>query len=298
MRFTKLMARRSFPDPAHVLLGVTVTVWAGAFAAIKQLIDDGMPAPDIAVARYLVAAPGFAVALWLTGSLRGATRRELARVLAGGLAVVSVYHLALNQGERSATAGMAAVIVASAPGITLAMSVGLGLERFSHRRAGGLVLAFLGVVVVVLLGAGESVTASGPRGPLLVLVAAASFAAYNVLTKPLLARHSPIAVASAASLAGTLALLPLAGRSTLQAVSGMGAGRWLLVLYLGTVCTLAAYIAWTMALRRVDPSRAVSFLYSIPVLGVAIGAVTLGEPLTPWLVAGGGMIVGGVVLAQ
>ncbi|MGN6379931.1 MAG: EamA family transporter, partial [Gaiellales bacterium] len=75
-------------------------------------------------------------------------------------------------------------------------------------------------------------------------------------------------------------------------------GHWLLVLYLGLVCTLLAYIAWTVALRRVDPSRAVSFVYGIPVIAVAIGAVALGEPVTPWLAAGGGMIVGGVALAR
>ena len=292
------MAGRSFPDRAHLLLGLTVLTWAGAFAAIKRLIGDGLAAPDIAVGRYLVAAPGFAVALVLAGGLRGATRGELARVATAGLLVVTVYHLALNEGERFATAGTAAVLVAGAPAITLAMAVPLGLERFSVRRAAGLAVAFAGVVVVVLLGAGERLSAAGLRGPLLVLAAAASFAAYNVIVKPLLHRHHPVAVTAAASLAGTAALIPFGAGSAAAAAGRMGASGWALVLYLGLACTLAAYVAWTLALRRVDPSRAVSFLYLLPVAAVAIGAVTLGEPVTPWLVAGGAMIVGGVALAQ
>ncbi len=79
---------------------------------------------------------------------------------------------------------------------------------FSGRRAAGLAIAFVGVVVVVTLGAGQSVSLDNAKGPLLVLLAPISFAAYNVMAKPLLTRHSPIAVSSAATLAGTVALLP------------------------------------------------------------------------------------------
>ncbi len=273
-------------------------VWAGAFSAIKRLVDGGVSASDVAVARYLVAAPGFAVALVLTGGLRGLTRRDAARVLSAGLLVVTVYHLALNQGERYTTAGTAAVIIAAAPGITLGLAVALGLEQFSLRRVGGLGLAFGGVLVVVLLGAGERVSVHSVRGPLLVLAAALAFAGYNVIVKPLLERHSAVAVTAAASLVGTLALLPLAGSSTLRAARHLSGSQWLLVGYLGIVSTLLAYVAWTLALRRLDASRAVSFLYAVPVFGLVIGALTLGESVTLWLAAGGAMIVGGVALAQ
>jgi drug/metabolite transporter (DMT)-like permease len=105
-------------------------------------------------------------------------------------------------------------------------------------------------------------------------------------------------VTAAASLIGTLALLPLAGPGTLVPAGMPPLGNSLLVLYLGLVCTLAGYITWTVALRRVDPSQAVSFVYAIPVVAVAISALALGEAVTPWLALGGGLVVGGVVLAR
>ena len=46
-----------------------------------------------------------------------------------------------------------------------------------------------------------------------------------------------------------------------------------------------------------EASAAASFLYGIPALAVVIGAATLGEPITPWLAAGGAMVVGGVAVA-
>jgi drug/metabolite transporter (DMT)-like permease len=64
------------------------------------------------------------------------------------------------------------------------------------------------------------------------------------------------------------------------------------------VCTLAGYVLWTVGLRVLDPSRAVAYLYGVPVVAVAVGALTLGESVTAWLLVGGLLVVGGVALAQ
>jgi terminal-alkyne amino-acid exporter len=275
-----------------------VLVWGGSFAAIKALVDHGLDAPDVAIGRYLIAAPGFAIALAAAGGLPGLTRRDGLRVVVAGLFVVAVYHLALNAGERTTTAGTASVVIAAAPAMALTMSLALGLEGFSRRRATGLAVAFAGVVVVIVLGSGRHVSLDTVRGPLLVLLAASSFAAYNVLVKPLLHRFDAVAVSAAASLAGTAALLPFTTAGTAGRLGGVGAGDLGLVVYLGLVCTLAGYVLWTIGLRWLDPSRAVAYLYGVPVVAVAVGALTLGESVTGWLALGGLLVVGGVALSQ
>ena len=115
------------PTRAHLTLFTVVLLWGGSFAAIKHLLGAGLTGPDIAVARYLVAAPGFALCLHLSGGVRGFTRRDLVRLAAAGMMVVFTYHLALNVGERYTSSGTAAVIVGTAPGITLALACALGL---------------------------------------------------------------------------------------------------------------------------------------------------------------------------
>ena len=104
-----------------------------------------------------------------------------------------------------------------------------------------------------------------------MLIAPLAFALYNVIAKPLLERHDPIAVSAAASLIGTVGLLPLLSGHPAATVRSLGAEEWGLILYLGLACTLAAYIGWTLALRQLDPSRAVAYLYCVPVLGVVTG---------------------------
>ena len=157
-------------------------------ALIKALIDHGIGAEQIALSRYLVAAPGFALLLWRAHGLPDLDRRDAARLIVAGVVIVAGYHLSLNIGEESTASGVAALIVALSPALTMALAIAFGIERFSLRVAAGLAVAFGGVIVVVGLGSGEELSLSGLKGPLIVVGAPLSFALYNVLLKPLFAR--------------------------------------------------------------------------------------------------------------
>jgi drug/metabolite transporter (DMT)-like permease len=283
---------------AHgALLGV-VFVWASAFSAIKALIDHGFAPVDIALLRYLVAAPGFAFLLWRVGGLPGLTRRDAVRLGAVGVCVVIGYHVFLNLGTKYTTSGTGALVVALSPALTLLLAVGLGLERASLRRVVGLAAAFAGVAIVVLLGAGGELTLANARGPLIVLAAPVSFALYNVLLKPLLERYDLPALTAATSLVGTVFLLPFVRGSTIDSVTGGSPEDAVLVLYLGIVSTLLGYIGWNVGLRGLGATRAVTYTYLISPLAVLMGAAFLGEPVTLWLAVGGALVLGGVAAAQ
>jgi drug/metabolite transporter (DMT)-like permease len=281
-----------------VSFAATIVVWASAFSVIKALIDHGVGAEQIALSRYLVAAPGFAFLLWRVGGLPGLNRRDATRLVVAGVVIVVGYHLSLNIGEESTASGVAALIVALSPALTMALAVAFGIERFSLRVALGLAVAFAGVVVVVGLGSGEELSFSGLKGPLIVLGAPLSFALYNVLLKPLFARYDLLALTATTSLVGTVALLPIFAASDVGGIGSVAARDVALILYLGIFSTLLGYIGWNIGLRAFGPTRAVTATYAIPALAVLFGAVTLEEPVTAWIAVGGLLIVGGVALAS
>jgi len=282
----------------HLSLLAVVVVWAGSFSVIKALLDDGVGAGDIAILRYAIAAPGFAFILWRARGLPGLTRHDAVRIVAAGLLIVVGYHLFLNVGERSTTSGIAALVVALAPGMTLVLALVLGLERIRLQHVIGLAVAFLGVAVVVALGTGEDLSLESAKGPLIVLGAPLSFALYNVILKPLLGRHDLLALTATTSLVGTLGLVPLIRASTLDTVVDASATDVALVLYLGVLATFLGYIGWNVGLRGLGPTRAVAYTYAISPLAVIIGALVLDEVLTLWLVVGAALVVGGIILAQ
>ena len=283
---------------AHLSLLAVVVVWAGSFSVIKALLDDGVAAGDIAILRYAIAAPGFALILWRARGLPGLTRHDAVRIAAAGLLIVVGYHLFLNVGTRSTTSGIAALVVALAPGMTLVLALVLGIERIRLRHVIGLTVAFIGVAVVVALGTGEDLSLESAKGPLIVIGAPLSFALYNVILKPLLGRHDLLALTAATSLVGTLGLVPLIRASTVDAVVDASATDAAPVLYLGVLATFLGYIGWNVGLRGLGPTRAVAYTYAISPLAVIIGALVLDEELTPWLVVGAALVVGGIILAQ
>jgi drug/metabolite transporter (DMT)-like permease len=283
---------------AHAALLAVVVLWASAFSVIKALLDHGFAPQDVAILRYLVAAPGFAFLLWRVGGLPGLTRRDGLRLAAVGVCVVVGYHISLNVGTKYATAGTAALVVALSPALTLLIAIELGLDRWSMRRAAGLAVAFAGVAVVVLLGAGAELSFANAKGPLIVLAAPVSFALYNVLLKPLLGRYGLLALTAATSLVGTMFLLPFVRGGTVDSVTGISGDDAALVLYLGVASTFLGYIGWTIGLRGLGPTRAVTYTYFISPLAVAMGAILLDEPVTLWLALGGALVLGGVATAQ
>ena len=283
---------------AHFSVLAVVVVWAGSFSVIKQLLDDGVAASDIAILRYLIAAPGFAYILWRARGLPGLTRGDAARVAAAGLCVVVGYHVLLNVGERYTTAGIAALVVALAPGMTLVLAVLLGLERMTRRRVAGLALAFVGVAVVVTLGAGEELSFGTAKGPLIVLGAPLAFALYNVVLKPLLGRYDLLALTAATSLVGMVGLVPFLRTSTVDTVVDATSQEVVLLLYLGVLATMLGYIGWNIGLRGLGPTRAVTYTYAVSPIALVIGTVVLDEPVTIWLALGAVLVVGGIATAQ
>jgi drug/metabolite transporter (DMT)-like permease len=283
---------------AHLSLVAVVVVWAGSFSVIKALLDDGVEALDIAILRYAIAIPGFALILWHARGLPGLTRRDAVRVVAAGMLIVVGYHVFLNVGAQHTSSGIAALVVALAPGMTVALSLAVGLERVRPRHVVGLALAFAGVAVVVGLGTGESLSLESAKGPLIVAGAPLAFALYNVILKPLLGRYDLLALTAATSLVGAVGLVPLVRSSTVDTVVDVSLEEAALILYLGVLATLLGYILWNVGLRGLGPTRAVTYAYAISPLAVLIGAVVLDEDVTVWLVLGAALVVGGIALAQ
>ena len=71
----------------------------------------------------------------------------------------------------------------------------------------------------------------------------------------------------------------------------------LAVLYMGVFATCVAYMAWNEGVRRVGPDGAMAFYNMLPVFGMLLGALFLGERMTRVQFLGGGLIIAGGLVA-
>ena len=270
-------------------IGFTVLMWASAFPAIRAALDSFGPG-ELAFLRFALASGALGMYWAMT---RPALPRgwELLRVgLAGGLGI-SLYNLALNEGETLVNAGTASFLMSVGPVFAAILGVVFSGERLTRRGIAGVALSFIGVELIALFGSGHFVF---NHGALLVLLAALCQALQFVIQKPLLQRYGALAVTSCVIWAGTLFLLPFAapGLRALPAASHASVAA-LLFLALGPAA--AAYMTWSYALSRYPVSRVVSFLYLIPPLSLLVSFIFLDERPAAMTLIGGTLALLGVI---
>lgn len=272
------------------MIGVIV-LWSGAFAMIKLALEDVTPL-DLTLVRFLVAAVPFAVILAVTGLPRF-SRAERPRVALIAFLSVAGYHLALNYGETAVSAGVAALIVATGPVWTALASAVWLRERVTLRKGLGIAIA-LGGVVLLVLGRGEGLTITYLGGALVALAAPAMWAVSSVASKPLLAKHSPLAFTSLATLLGTAPLLAVAATGTVERVASAGTWTWIAFLHLGIGATVLGYVGFNYALRQLSATETMAYVYLNPLFALVWSYFLTGEVPTAFMAAGGALILLGV----
>src|SRR3984957_14544795 len=94
----------------------------------------------------------------------------------------------------------------------------------------------------------------------------------------------PRAIRAAAREFGDLRLAQISGRS------------WLALGYLIVAGSIVAYSAYGIAIRTLPTATVATYAYVNPVIAVLLGTLILNEKLSPAILAGGGLFVGGGVL--
>ncbi len=278
------------------VLVVTLILWASAFVGIRVAVLHYSPG-SLALLRFLVASTILSTYLLVSGRWRAlakASAKDWLGVLALGLTGVVIYHLALNAGERTVSAGAASLLVNTTPLFTVILAAVFLRERLGRRAWLGLGIAFAGAALVSL-GTDDGFAFSS--GVIWILVAAIGQAVYFIVQKDMLGRFGALELTAGSLVCGCVMLLPFApelGQTLRQAPTR----ATLVALYLGIGPSAIAYVSWAFIVAKISVSKAVSFLYLVPVIAFAMGWLWLGEEPSPLSIVGGAATIAGVAIVH
>jgi drug/metabolite transporter (DMT)-like permease len=285
---------------AWICLLIVYVVWGSTYLAIRVGVET-MPPLLMAAARSLVAG----LIMFPLGLRRRRSAPLASRWPSGAqwrwCATAGVL-LLVGQGvvgvaERTIPSGLAALLVATVPLWLLGLDAGLNHARLGLAPLAGLLVGLAGVALLSTLGGGAghiSVT-----GVLIVLGAAGMWALGTMTARRGTFPASPVLATGMELLAGGVVLLVLAaatGEFGSLHLGHVSAGSWLALGYLIVFGSIVAFSAYGIAIRALPTATVATYAYVNPVIAVLLGALILGEQLTPAMIGGGVLVVGAVVL--
>ncbi|HEX8520476.1 MAG TPA: DMT family transporter [Pseudonocardia sp.] len=269
----------------------------------RGLMDAGWSAPAAVAVRILVGAAVLAplAAVQLRGRW-GLLRRHLPLLAVYGAVPVAGCQLAYFTAVRHVPVGVALLIEYTAPLAVVAWLWARHGQRPTRLTVLGAAIGIVGLLLVVDLAGG----ATSPIGVAWALVAMVGAAFFFVLSSresdglpgTALAAGGLLVGGLLLLLAGAVGLVPFATATAPVAYSGVTVPWWVPVALLGTVTAAMGYGCGIAATRRLG-ARLASFIGLSEVLNALVFAwALLGQVPTPVQLAGGALVVAGVVAVR
>ncbi|AZU63867.1 EamA family transporter [Neobacillus mesonae] len=272
---------------------IIIVAWGSAFAGIKAALGSYSP-EHLALLRLLIGSTTLII-FAAVKKIRLPDVKDIPVILLLGFLGFTVYHSALNYGEQMVSAGIASLLVSTAPIFSAVLAAAFLKEKFTKAGWIGSLIAFSGVALISF-GTGHTQTAYF-IGILFIITAALGESFYFVYQAKYLRKYGFIAFTVYTIIAGTLFMLPFLpglGREVLAA----SAGSTIAVIYLGLIPTVLPYLALAYITSKVGASEATSSLYLTPAAALIISWLMLGEIPTMISLAGGVLTLIGVGVIQ
>lgn len=200
---------------------------------------------------------------------------------------------------RYTTATNGTLIYTSSPVLIVLFEWLFRGRKISAREMIGIPLAFLGVLTIIVKGSlGTLFSLSFNAGDIIFAVTALSWAVYSVLLKKrALAEVPPIVMFTAIAIAGALTLFPyMIWESIAVGVFPTSANSWMSIAGIVVFSSVLAFSCFQYGVHAVGPSIAGLFLYLLPVYGVGMAVIFLGESVEIFHFAGFLLVMAGIML--
>lgn len=286
-----------------IALLITVLIWSSSFATIKIGLQEIGPLTLAFVRGFLASI--FLLAIITIKNENNKFIKSITRdwkyFLILGTIGIALFNIFQNVGVKYTSSALAGILININPVFILILS-GLFLQEVvTGNKVMGIVIGFMGVVVILFVGQNisEIIKSQTFLGNLLVIGSALSWAFYSVMNKNISSKYSPLHLTAMAYIFGSILLFLIA--ILFEKVSNLflfSVKSWFILLYLGIVASAITFFLWNFALSKMEASKASVFLFLGPVIAVIIGWSFMGEVITIYTIIGSVLVLFGVYLTE
>lgn len=282
----------------HLVAFATVAIWGCTFVSTKVLMLNGLSPAQIFTLRFLIAYV-MMLAVYHSRLWADSWRDELKMMLLG-ISGGSLYFLSENEAMNFTSTTNTSLIVCSCPlfATLLVRLVYRSTTRISMMQLGGSLLAFAGMVIVVLNG--RFVLHLSPLGDALAFTACLSWSVYSLLMKWVSGKYGAAFITRKVFFYGVLTILPYyifyptlptAAVLTKPVVVGN-------LAFLGCLASMICFLTWNWCISKLGAVKATNWVYFNPITTMIFASWVLGEKITPYFLAGATCILLGMFVAD
>ncbi len=285
---------RSKEWTAFVGLGL---IWGSSFLWIKIALDEMAPLMLVGW-RVLFGLAGLAAVVAWRRATFPRDRRLWFWMAVIGITNTLLPFALISWGEQHIDSAVAAILNGTVPLFTMVLAhLFLKDDRMTLPRIAGLVVGFVGVVVLMGRDLDLSQLGGSVLGQVAVLLAAFAYASSAVLARRTLHGIDPLVQALVPVLSATSAAWILAVLLEGVEVPALPI-TWFALAWLGLLGSCVAYLLYFYLLHNVGPTRTSLVTYIFPVVGLVLGVVFLNEALDLGLAIGALLIIAGIAIVN
>src|SRR5688572_29767280 len=277
-----------------------VTAWGASFVATKVALQYVAPTALVWIRFAMgVAILGFAVGLNKQFSLPEGKDWWYFALL--GFLGITFHQWLQSTALITAQATTTAWIITSTPIFIAVLGLLVLKERLTWYQVAGIILATFGVLLVVTKGNLSTLTAGrfGTPGDFLVMISAVNWAVFSTLSRPGLKKYPATLMMFYVMSFGWIFISVLFFTTPgIRQITAIPWDGWEAILFLGILCSGAAYIFWYDALKLLPVAQTGAFLYLEPIVTVIVAALVIREPILFATLIGGITILIGVWLVN
>jgi drug/metabolite transporter (DMT)-like permease len=280
-----------------IISGLSAAAIWGAMYVVSKAVMAVIPPFSLLTSRLALGIITLFIIAFLQKKLT-IDKKDFVNILAVGFIGYGISLGFQFVGTNLSTAANGSLVTSASPAFVLIFAALILGEKITPKRFIALFIASLGVIAVIDPRTAQ-LDSSLFWGNISLVAAALTWALYSVLVRKVTRGVDVLTVSLIAFLGGLPTSIALsAWEISTQGIGEITIGVIAGILFLGIIATALAMYLWNTAFAVLDASLASLTFFAQPIVGTILGAIFLGEIITPLFLFGGLLIGIGLIVAS